>query len=143
MDSVIDAPGVFGADGLRTLEKARRRLGRRFPQIRWVVCAVELSPDVSLPMFGFWLMNASPLAEGETREDRRWTVLCVLDPANMRASITPGYAVENWVRDDEWGKLLDVLTEVWKNDDPAHAIESMWKEAKVVIDQAWENQNSR
>jgi len=82
------------------------RFNRRFPQVRWRICGAALGGQVSLPLFGFWLVNACPLMEGETEEDRGWTVLLLVDSETWNTSVTTGYRAEAWLSDDMWDKAL-------------------------------------
>lgn len=93
LDVFLDVEGVARGDD----EQVRAAVGEfagRFPQIRVAICLLRLSPGTSLSEFGHWMINASPLAEGETPVDRRRTLLLVMDLNSSRASLTLGYDVE-------------------------------------------------
>lgn len=110
---------VFDAANLWTnREHARIRhriegLRRRFPQIRWSLYSLDAGEVANLRLFGFWLLNASPLAEGETEEERAWTILVVFNGASGKVALVPGYGAEPWVPDDQWQRALAEMSEPW------------------------------
>ncbi|MDE0835561.1 MAG: hypothetical protein OSA84_04335 [Akkermansiaceae bacterium] len=58
--AILGVADLWNAKGQRKIEAEVKTFEKRFPQIRWRICAVALGSDVSLPLFGFWLMNAPP-----------------------------------------------------------------------------------
>jgi hypothetical protein len=103
---ILDVADLWDKKGQRAIEAEVKAFGKRFPQIRWRICAVSLGPEVSLPLFGFWLMNASPLLPGESDEDREWSILLLVDSNSGRASVTAGYQAEIWLSDEMWQTAL-------------------------------------
>ncbi len=63
---LLDVAEVWDEKDKRKIMAAVARFNRRFPQVRWRICGAALGGQVSLPLFGFWLVNACPLMEGET-----------------------------------------------------------------------------
>lgn len=102
----IDPRGFVGEREQRKVNKALDRLTERFPQVRVCFCLVELARETDLREFGFWMLNASPVPDAEEAKRRPWTVLLLLDEANVRASVTAGYAVEPFLSDEDLVAVL-------------------------------------
>ncbi|BDS05821.1 hypothetical protein NT6N_08610 [Oceaniferula spumae] len=85
---------------------ASDQLVRRFPQLGMYFCMVNLEDDVNLPEFGFWMMNACRLQHGQTEEERAWSILLLVDVRRGLVAVTPGYAIEAFMEDSGWEKLL-------------------------------------
>lgn len=103
---ILDVADFWSDKEQRQISVSVKRFNKRFPQIRWRFCAVALPPEVSLPLFGFWMMNVCPLAPGETPEEREWTVVFLVDTNRGRASVTTGYRAEIWLSEEMWEKAL-------------------------------------
>ncbi len=140
---ILDAVGLLEAGDLPKIEAARGNLRRRFPQFEWKICIVSLPPQTSLPVFGFWLLNACPLHGGETSEQRAWTVLLLIDSGTGRASVAAGYGAEPFLSDDEWKAILGSMTEPWSRGNPAKAIIGFFKNSRSSLDAAWKRYGAR
>jgi hypothetical protein len=138
LQPVLDAAGVWSAQDQREIKRAVSRFNQRFPQIRWRICVVALGKEVSQPLFGFWLLNASPLAEGETEEDRTWTVLLIVDSEKQTASVTPGYRAEPWLSDDMWEGSLNETKVHFRNGKPGLAVAAFLDSARTFFEKAWD-----
>jgi hypothetical protein len=134
---LLDVADIWNAKDQRAIKSAISRFNRRFPQIRWRICGVALGEDVSLPLFGFWLLNASPFAEGETEEERSWTVLLLIDSARGWASVTPGYRAEIWLSEDMWEKALARTVEPLRKGEAAVAVIDFLKSSQALFEMAW------
>lgn len=100
LTGVIDPTGELVESARVGLEKGLERLEKSFPQIRVIFCFMPDGIADDLREFGFWLLNASPLDENNGMAERPWTILCVLDRARRQASLSSGYAVEPFLRDE-------------------------------------------
>lgn len=134
---LLDAADLWDAKDQRMIKAAVARFNRRFPQIRWRICGVSLDPEASLPLFGFWLLNASPLTEGETDEDRSWTVILVMEEAAGRCSVTAGYRAEVWLSDDIWRKALGQTQPHFRQGSRGLAVASFLKTSQALFEKAW------
>lgn len=134
---LLDVADIWSVKDQRAIKIAVSRFNRRFPQIRWRICGVALGDEVSLPLFGFWLLNVSPLSEGETVDERSWTVLLVVDAQTRRASVTAGYRAEVWLSDDMWEKALAETKEPFRRGDQGLAITSFLKASHALFEKAW------
>lgn len=139
---VLDAVGLLGDDGTRKITTAIERLRARFPQFTWKVCIVNLPAETKLPVFGFWLLNASPLYS-ESMEERAWTVLLLIDAASGQATVVPGYGADPFLADDEWKGAMSRMTAPWQSGKPVDAILAFFKEAQVRLSHAWKRYGAR
>lgn len=140
---ILDAVGLLDDRGVRKIESARDSLAKRFPQFRWKVCIIDPSETTSLPVFGFWLLNACPLLEDETVENRAWTVLLLIHSGSGQAAIIPGYAAEPFLSDDEWKSLASCMVEPWAAGDPSRAIATFFMKTRERLDLAWKRYGAK
>lgn len=134
---ILDVANIWDEKDQRAIKAAVARFNRRFPQIRWCICGVALGSEISLPLFGFWLLNASPLAEQETADDRSWTLLLLMDSDTRRACVTAGYRAEVWLSDDMWEKALAETKEPFRTGNPGLAVSAFLKSSQALFEKAW------
>jgi hypothetical protein len=134
---LLDVADIWSAKEQRAIRAAVARFNGRFPQIRWRICGVALDGEVSLPLFGFWLLNASPLAEEETPDDRSWTVLLLVNAETRRTSVTTGYRAEVWLADDMWEKALEETRSQLHKDASGAAVSAFLNTALKYFETAW------
>lgn len=134
---ILDAVGALDDDGIRKIVASRENLRRRFPQFQWRICLVELSKQTSLPLFGFWLLNTCPLDDGESMDDRAWTILLLINAGTGQAAVIPGYAAEPFLSDDEWKSILVTMADSWSAGKPADAIVRFFTASRSRLDEAW------
>lgn len=134
---ILDVADLWDAKAQRKITEEVRAFGKRFPQLRWRICSVALGAEVSLPLFGFWLMNASPLIPGESAEDREWAILLLVDSNSGRASVTAGYQAEVWLSDEMWAKALAETAEPLRTGHPDRAVVLFLRKAKHLFESAW------
>lgn len=135
---ILDPAGIWSAKGRKMIGAELKLLGKRFPQIKWRICLIALEPEVNLSLFGFWLFNASPLAPGESAEDRAWTILLVVDSNSGRTSVTTGYRSEVWLSEKMWLTTLAVMAEPLGKGLADLAVVNFLKRARKLFDTAWE-----
>lgn len=134
---ILDVADLWDAKGQAMIEAEVKALGKRFPQVRWRICAVALDSGASLPLFGFWLMNASPLMPGESAEDREWTILLLIDSNSGRASVTSGYRAEVWLSDEMWDRALAETAEPLRRGRADKAVGLFLRKAGGFLESAW------
>lgn len=139
---VLDAVGLLPEDGIRKITAAMDRVRAGFPQFHWKVCIVNLPAGSSLPVFGFWLLNASPLYT-ETVDERAWTVLLLINEANGQAAVIPGYGAEPFLADQEWKTTLALMVEPWRSGKPVDAVLQFFKGAQGSLKHAWKRYGAR
>ncbi len=140
---ILDAAGLFTDKDLRSIEAGREALQRRFPQFRWKICTLCLPPETSLPLFGFWLLNACPFHEKETLEERAWTVLLLINADNGQTAVVTGYAAERILSDDEWKAILATMASPWNAGVPAEAVVRFLQSSREQLNRAWGRYGSR
>ncbi len=140
---VLDAVGLLSADGERKIGSAVERLRKRFPQFHWKVCIVNLPEGTSLPVFGFWLLNACPLHGAETVDERAWTVLLLINAANGQAAVAPGYGADPFLADEEWKSALSRMAAPWQAGKPVDAILRFLDASRSNLDHAWKRYGAR
>lgn len=113
LQTVFDAANLWSNFEQSRIRHRLEKLHDRFPQIRWSVYSLDAGDVANLRVFGFWLLNASPLAEDESEDQRAWTVLLVFNGASGKVALVPGYGVEPWVPDDQWQRALSMMSEAW------------------------------
>lgn len=143
IDPVRDAAGVWDDGERAAIRQARHRLRKQFPQIRFYVETVELGPEASLPLYGFWRINTAPLAKHETNDHRSWSVLLLIDAVTSRASVTCGYRIGHWVGDKEWRTALEAAGGAWARKGSAAAVMDFFKQASLLIQRAWKQKFMR
>jgi len=140
---ILDAVGLWNPQDLKTIEAARDAVSLRLPQFQWRICCVKLPPKTSLPLFGFWLLNASPLLDDETSEQREWTVLLLLDMESGQAAVIPGYLSESWLSDEDWKRVIKHMASHWQRGRTVEAIAEFFKQAQIFLALAWRQNGSR
>ena len=134
---VMDGGQVWDDSDVKLIERARQRLDRRFPQFRWRLCSVNLPPDRSLRLFGFWLHNACPLAAGDTLTDRVWTVLLVVNATTHETAVVPGYAAEVGLSAVQWEQALASMKRPWQAGRPGKAVAAFLNTAGTLLETSW------
>jgi hypothetical protein len=119
---VSDLASILPSRGVRKIEATLKRLHYRFPQFHWRVMTVALPRDVNPSLFGFWLLNAAPLEDQESPEQRAWTILLVIDTISNQAAVIPGYAAEPYISDEIWKEVLSKIALPWTAGKPTAAI---------------------
>lgn len=134
---ILDVSDLWDAKGRRAIEAEVKDFGKRFPDFSWRICAVSLDPEVSLPLFGFWLVNASPLLPGESDEDREWSILLLVDSNTGRAAVTAGYRAEVWISDDKWNLALAEMANPLRKGRADKAVVDFIRKTRGFLESAW------
>lgn len=134
---ILDVVDLWTPKEQKKITAAVKAFNKRFPQIKWRICAVMLGAEVSLPVFGFWLLNVCPLNDGETDEDREWTVLLLVDGKTGNTSITTGYRAEVWLSDDDWSAALAEASSSLRQGETLIAVTNLLKSARASLEKAW------
>lgn len=133
LQMVLDAAGLWTDAELLKIKGRIEKLQRRFPQIHWSLYSLDAGEVSNLRLFGFWLLNASPLAEGETEEQRAWTILVVFNGARGKVSLVPGYGVEPWVPDGQWQQALFSMAAAWNSGDHWRAVSRFFNASEKLL----------
>ena len=97
---VVDPSNFLSADESSMVTKKVAKLQKRLPQVRFLNCLVALGDEVNLREFGFWLLNAGQMKEGEGAKN--FAILFLIDPKEKAMSVTVGYGLDPLVMDTEW-----------------------------------------
>lgn len=133
---VFDAAGLWSDAELLKIKERLEDLQRRFPQIHWSLYSMDAGEVSNLRLFGFWLLNASPMADGETEEQRAWTVLLVFNGASGKVALVPGYGVEPWVSDLQWTQALLTMSTDWNRGKRWPAVKRFFDAAQHTLEAA-------
>jgi hypothetical protein len=110
---IADFANLWSPADLKKIAAAQEKTQRRFPQFHWKIYSVSLPRETNLNLFGFWMVNASPLSPDETETQRAWTILLIFNAADGKVTVTPGYAAESWLAHDEWQHALLHMKRFW------------------------------
>ena len=129
----IDPSGHFTEGDRDKVGMILEDLAKKFPQPRICFCIIDLIEEADPREFGFWLLNASPVDDPQEARLRPWTILLVIDDANGRASVTPGYAIEPFLSDEDWISLLRRERESFLARDYLAAATKFLEGAEVIL----------
>lgn len=135
--TVNDQADLFDSAALKTIERSRKRLAKRFPQFRWRLCTTNLPAETNLRLYGFWMLNVAPIRPDESESDRQWTVLLLINAAANRAAVVPGYAAEPWLGNDQWDKALARMVPAWKVEDFGKAVAEYYDAVRSMLENSW------
>lgn len=105
LGAVIDPSNFLSKEEVALVKKKVGKLQKRLPQVRFLNCLVSLGDDVNLREFGFWLLNAGQMKEGEGAKN--FAVLLLIDPKDRTISVTVGYGLDPLVMDSDWVKTCE------------------------------------
>ena len=97
---VVDPGKMLSKEEVSLVTKKVAKLQKRLPQVRFINCLVGLGDEVNLREFGFWLLNAGQMKEGEGAKN--FAVLFLIDPKEQVMSVTVGYGLDPLVTDTQW-----------------------------------------
>ena len=112
---------------------------KKFPQLGLYFCPAELNESVSVSEFGFWMMNACPLQQGQDERDRAWSLLLLMDVKRGLLSLTPGYAIEAFIDDSAWEAALQSMAEHLAAGDYRAALLGFVKDAGQLLRESSKN----
>lgn len=136
LDRFIDPDNHLPVEACEKIDRALNALGKDYPQVRFHFCLVDLAEATDPREFGFWMMNASPVRGPVEERLRPWSVLFLIDDAHCRVSVTPGYAIEPFLDEDEWRSLLRLEERYFRDGDYGSAILRFVKGAAHVLGEA-------
>jgi len=135
LECFMDHAGVTDEKTRTAVIGASDRITTRFPQLKLNFCLVKLGQGVKLPEFGFWMMNACRLQQGQTESDRAWSVLLLVDVERGIVSVTPGYAIEAFMEDSGWERLLTNISPQLDSGDYREALLGYVQGVEVLLSQ--------
>ena len=102
---VVDPSNFLSKEEVTLVTKKVAKLQKRLPQVRFLNCLVALGDEVNLREFGFWLLNAGQMKEGEGAKN--FAVLLLIEPKERTISVTVGYGLDPLVMDTDWVKICE------------------------------------
>ena len=133
MERIIDNAGIADEKLIKDINSAVDKFNVRFPQVGMYFCSVELDDPISLPEFGFWMMNACQLQQGQVEKDRAWSILLLIDVERGLVSLTPLYAIEAFIEDSSWENTLRKISEDLAAGDFCSALLDYVKSAEQLL----------
>lgn len=107
LSNVTDLAEDFALGELQDLRRLTDRFDATFGETHLNIVATRVPPAVSLPAYGFWLLNRARIGAPPTVPPaRNYSILFLLDSQRGDFSITVGYGMETLVSQSE---LEDVL----------------------------------
>ncbi|MEN8772557.1 MAG: hypothetical protein ABF379_16160 [Akkermansiaceae bacterium] len=143
IERYIDPGDHFGPADRERIDGALASLAKRFPQVRFCFCVIDLEPETDLREFGFWMLNASPIDGPGEEELRPWTILLLIDGANGRVSVTSGYAIEPFLNEERWLALLQFSGSLFARRDYGVAVLNFVEGAVGVLSEGAERTERR
>ena len=143
LERIIDNAGIADEKLIKEINSAVDKFNVRFPQVGMYFCTVELDDPISLPEFGFWMMNACQLQEGQVEKDRAWSILLLIDVKRGLVSLTPGYAIEAFMEDSGWENILRKISEDLAAEDFRSALLDYVKGAEQLLRESAANVNKK
>lgn len=136
---LLDPSGLLPEGVEREISRTYRKFRKKFPQIDFTFCFLNLQADVDLRDFAFWLHNAAPDAD----QQRAWRILVVGDLTTGHLTLSPGFALEPFLRSDHLESSLHELAGALSENSWGKGICTFIKECDHSLDRAWRAANSR
>lgn len=128
---VLDPNNYLSGEEKAAVTKKVLKMQKRFPQVRFLNCLVPLGDDVNLREFGFWLLNAGQVKEGDSAKS--FAILLLIDPKAKTISVTVGYGMEVIVTDSEWVKACQECRDLFYRQKYGLGIETFLNRAFDVL----------
>ena len=136
---LLDPSGLLPEGLEREISRSYRKFRKKFPQIDFTFCFLNLQAEVDLRDFAFWLHNAAPDADRK----RAWRILVVGDLTTGRLTLSPGFAIEPFLRSNRLESSLHELAGALSENSWGKGISTFIRECDHSLDQAWKAANSR
>jgi uncharacterized membrane protein YgcG len=133
MQRWMDNAKVFDQAARQEVDQMIDRIIKQFPQVSLSICTVELDDPISLSEFGFWMMNACGFEDGQSEEQRAWSILLLIDVKRKLLSLTPGYAIEAFMDDADWQETLKMMVPDMIADDYRLSLRGFVKDASQLL----------
>ena len=105
LSAVIDPSNQLTKEEAAAISKKVEKFRSRLPQVRFLNCIVPLEDDVNLREFGFWILNAGEMKEGN--DAKSFAVFLLINPKKRTVSVTVGYGLEPFVEDKDWVRICE------------------------------------
>lgn len=133
MDPLMDHLQTFSEEQREGILSEFALLTQKFPQISIALCNLNLISTTDPRVFGFWMLNRSPLGKDETAEQRTFTMLIVIDQENQRLSASAGLALEPFLPSTEISRALEHSFRHWFYNDPIEGAQILTQELHQAL----------
>jgi uncharacterized membrane protein YgcG len=98
---LTDRTGDLSSREVENLRALLRLFERKFPQLLFSVHVVNVGPRGSLGEYAFWLINRARFSTLNAIGPRNFELLLVVDPSAAAAALIVGYALEQYLSEDD------------------------------------------
>lgn len=123
--TVADLAAVLSNSGRSSVQAAARNLHASFPQVRFTVLTAALAPEISLPVYTFWIFNRGGICREIERGASNHDILLVIDPGNSRSNLIIGYGLEPFISTGHLTAALDAAAPAFSKQKFAAGIRSV------------------
>ncbi len=106
MKRVNDVAGLMRRRLRDKAEKHLLRFEKQFPQLFFAVHFAALSEMTSLRQYAFWLLNRASIADLDEKRPNENGILMVVDVNSKSATITYGYHLDAFLREEDLFQVL-------------------------------------
>jgi len=131
---IIDPSQLLPAGIEEDLHKPYRKFRKCTPQVDICFCFVRLQVESPLKEFAFWLHNTAPGAD----HARAWQLLVVGDLTSGRLTLTSGYALEPFLKQELWEAALQELAACFSDEQWKEGLHGFLTEARNLLTTAWQ-----
>lgn len=109
----------------REINKLRdllRLFERKFPQLLFSVLVANLSSQVSISEYAFWLINRARFSALDAIGPKNFDLLLIVDPAAQSSALIVGYALEDYLSEQDLENALVAASNSFRTGDFAGGI---------------------
>ena len=109
-------------DEIEKLRDLLRVFERKFPQICFSVLLIDVGAHISISEYAFWLINRARFGTIGEVGPKNFDLFLVVDPAGRAAALTAGYALENYITEQDLQDALDASSDGFYEGDLSRGI---------------------
>lgn len=133
MEPIMDHLNTFSTEQIKGISAEFAKLTKKYPQVSLALCNLNLISSTDPRVFGFWMLNRCPLSQGESSDQRKFTLLLVIDQENQRLSASCGLALEPYLPTSGLSRALDHSYRNWLHEDPVEGATIFAEELQDVF----------
>lgn len=133
MKRVNDVAGLMKRKLRDQAEKALLRFEKQFPQLFFAVHFTALTEMTSLRQYAFWLLNRASIGKLDAARPNENGILMVVDINSKTATITHGYLLDPYLREEELFEVLSRAHAYLAEGDYVRAIKVATKQLSAVM----------
>ncbi|MGI8820570.1 MAG: TPM domain-containing protein [Chthoniobacterales bacterium] len=104
-----DRAGRLELSEMEEVREALRLFEKKFPQVLFSVFVTSLPGGSSVSEYAFWLANRARFNSIQKVRSENFDLLLVIDLGTNAAALTTGYALENYLSEDDLSAALAAL----------------------------------